>query len=295
VKYKRIRSLARGIDVLRYLNLVQGAYPVDIGKALGLPRPTAHRLLEALEELDLVYRGPNSREFRLTPSIRLLAGGGNKFERLRTAAWPAMRALTAEVIWPCGLAVLQETAMLVIESTCRRSSMSSGLGMAGQSYPLLSSALGKTFLSHCSQERRNAILSDLRAHAAQKDLAVNQRDDVESMAAAGYHDGCSMSLDYSQSRWASIAVPVRAGGEVIASMNLIWPIGELTFDEACKKLKGPLILARDRIEAQLSLSIHGGAVPRISETLLDEPGSAHARHLTFFNIFTQHRIAAAGL
>lgn len=284
MKYKRIRSLARGIEVLRYLNMMQGAYPVDIGKALGLPRPTAHRILEALEELDLVYRGPNSREFRLTPSVRRLASGGSEFSTLRTIAWPVMRDLTAEVVWPCGLAVLNENAMLVVDSTCRQSSMSSGIEMAGQSHALLSSALGQALLSHCGREQRDAIIAELRRHLARNDLAIDDLKDLNAMAQAGHCDGYSICLDLVQPRWASIAVPLRFDGAAIASMNILWHVADLNFDEAIQKLSGPLRSARDRIEAQLCGSMRDRLPSHAAETRLSGPKAAHTKRETLFNI-----------
>jgi IclR family mhp operon transcriptional activator len=277
VKYKRIRSLARGIEVLRYFNAVKGAYPVEIGKALGLPRPTVHRILEALEGLDLVYQGPNSREFRLTPGVRSLAGGDGKYNDLRTIAWPVMRDLSAEVVWPCGLAVPHENAMLIIESTCHQSSMSCGIGMAGQSCSLLGSALGQAFLSHCSQERRDEIMADLCKHAARNDLAVEDLDDVEPMVNANYRDGFAIGLDLPQSRCASIAVPVRVDGAAIASMNIIWHVEDLTFEEAYEKLSGPLLLARERIEAQLRESVRASPALRAAGGRSNAPQAAYTR------------------
>ena len=53
--YKHIRSLSRGIEVLRYLNTVDGAHPSDICRSLDLPRPTVHRILETLGELTLSW------------------------------------------------------------------------------------------------------------------------------------------------------------------------------------------------------------------------------------------------
>ena len=80
--YRRIRSLKRGIDVLRFLNTVKGAQPADICKELKLPRPTVHRILETLEEMKLVHRGYNAREFRLTDGVKRLAQAKGVYEEL---------------------------------------------------------------------------------------------------------------------------------------------------------------------------------------------------------------------
>jgi hypothetical protein len=44
---------------------------------------------------------------------------------------------------------------------------------------------------------------------------------------------------------------VRVNGAAIASMNIVWNLAELTFEQARERLGGPLMAARDRIEMQL--------------------------------------------
>jgi IclR family mhp operon transcriptional activator len=65
-------------------------------------------------------------------------------------------------------------------------------------------------------------------------------------------------------RCASMAVPVRVDGDVVACMNVVWNAADLSFDEARDRLSGPLLKARDRLEASLcelksaDPSDHGG-------------------------------------
>ena len=249
--YKHIRSLSRGIEVLRYLNTVDGAHPSDICQSLGLPRPTVHRILATLGELTLVYQGPFSREYRVSPKVRELAKSRDQFGIIRHAAWPEMHALTSEVVWPSDIAVFQDNAMLIVESTHRISSMSADIGMIGQLRPMLVSPLGLTYLSHCSDAERTAILDQIYAAAVPSDSEGEDRATIERRLADGRRDGFTICHDLAHRRCASMAVPVRGGGEVIACMNIVWHAAELTFDEARDQLSGPLMAARDRLEASL--------------------------------------------
>lgn len=71
--YKQIRSLARGMAILKYLNEKQAATVADIAEQTRIPRATAYRILDALAESGLVYRSPSSSNlFRLTGNIRQL-------------------------------------------------------------------------------------------------------------------------------------------------------------------------------------------------------------------------------
>ncbi len=250
--YRRIRSLTRGIEVLRYLNTVQGAQPTDICKELKLPRPTVHRILDTLEEMRLVHRGYYSREFRLTDGVKRLARAKGVYEELRQAAWPVMHELTARHVWPCDLAVFHDNAMLIVESTHRSSPLSSDIGMVGLSRSMTKSPLGRAFLSHCSDAQREAIFAALALRAGENDGLLHQREAIDRMVEQGRRDGFSMCPELPHTRCASIAVPIRAHRQVVATMNMVWNIKELTFAEAGTQLGVPLLAARDQIERRLA-------------------------------------------
>ncbi len=249
--YRRIRSLTRGIDVLRYLNTVQGAQPTDICKELRLPRPTVHRILDTLEEMKLVHRGYYSREFRLTDGVKRLARAKGVYEDLRQAAWPIMHELTARHVWPCDLAVFHDNAMLIVESTHRSSPLSSDIGMVGLSRSMTSSPLGRAFLSHCDDAQREAIFTALALQTSENDGLLRQREAIDRMIEQGRNDGFSMCPELPHTRCASIAVPIRVRGHVVATMNMVWNIKELTFADAGTQLGVPLLAARDQIERRL--------------------------------------------
>jgi IclR family mhp operon transcriptional activator len=250
--YRRIRSLARGIEVLRYLNKVKGAHPVAIAKGVGLPRPTVHRILESLEELELVYQGLDSGEFRLTPGVRRLTGGGGVFDNLRSAAWPVMRDLAAEVVWPSDLAVFDHNVMKIIASSHRLSSIASDIAVVGETRSVLHSQLGLAYLSHCSDERRDAVVDELLRHESRNGQIVDDLEQINRSVMSGCRNGFNMGPDLPKGRLASIAVPVRVNGAAIASMNITWCLEDLTFEQAHDRLSKPLLVARDRIEVQLS-------------------------------------------
>lgn len=273
--YRRIRSLARGIEVLRYLNRVNGAHPVAIAKEVGLPRPTVHRILESLEELELVYQGLCSGEFRITPGVRRLAGGGGNFDKLKSAAWPVMRDLTAELVWPSDLAVFHNNEMQIIESTHRLSSVASDIDVIGQTRPMLHSSLGLAYLSHCGDERRGAVIDELCTHEARNSQLVDDLEQINLMIESCSRNGFSICPDPREVRCASIAVPVRVNGAVVASLSIEWSLTDLTLEQARERLSRPLLSARDGIEAQLRERVRPGCALR-------DPGCpSHTTHSVY--------------
>ncbi len=251
--YRRIRSLSRGIEVVRYLNTVKGAHPAEIGRELGLPRPTVHRILETLEEMELVYQGAYSGEFRLTPGVTRLVGGEDKFSDLRSAAWPVMRQLTADLIWPVELAIFHANKMLIIESTHRISSLSFDLLVNGQSRPMLESSLGRAYLSRADTRTRKSFLARLNGAASQEGVGKLDLSAVEALLENDRRNGFSMCADLPQGRCASFAVPVCTDGEAVASLGLTWQFADMTFEQARDRLAGPMKAAEAQIATQIRL------------------------------------------
>lgn len=266
--YKHIRSLARGIEVLKYLNTVSGAHAADIGRHLNLPRPTVHRILETLEELNLVYQGPFSREYRVTPGVRGLAGQRTDFGELRRAAWGPMRDLTEQVIWPSDLAVYKHGEMLIVESTHRLSPLSVDIGMIGLSRSMLGSPLGRAYLSHCSPEQRAEVVEALRAKLAPDQDWKKTLQTIDRIVADGLRDGVSTCAEMPHPRCASMAAPVCVGGQAVGAINVVWNIADLSYEEAKEKLRGPLLEARDRIEAELGGKPTAPVFPREAAELM---------------------------
>ncbi|EIZ78325.1 Transcriptional regulator [Novosphingobium sp. Rr 2-17] len=249
--YKHIRSLSRGIEVLKYLNTVSGAHAADIGRHLDLPRPTVHRILETLEELNLIYQGPFSREYRVTPSVRGLAGQRTDFGELRGAAWGALQELTEQVIWPSDLAVFHEGRMLIVESTHRLSPLSVDIGMIGLARSMFDSPLGRAYLSDCSAAQRAKVLERLHADQGPGADWAQTLATVDRIVADGRRDGFSTCAEKPHPRCASMAAAVCVAGDVVGVINVVWNRADLSYEEARDKLGGPLLAARDRIAVEL--------------------------------------------
>ena len=65
-RYHRVRGLEKGLAVLRAMNRLGEASAASVAGTTGLPRPTAHRLLETLLATGYVARGRVRGTYRLT-------------------------------------------------------------------------------------------------------------------------------------------------------------------------------------------------------------------------------------
>lgn len=251
--YASIRSLARGLRVLQYLNTVIEATPVEICQKLDLPRPTVHRILDTLIDRGWVYQSRSTSAFRLTSEVRRLnhvAAGGKSIEAL---ARPILTRLTEEIAWPSDLAVRDRDAMVICDSTHRISALSFDAGIIGHRRPMLESALGRAYLSHCPEAERREILKLLKASSDPDAARAGDEAFIADLIEAGRRDGVSNRADQSNRSSIAIAAPIRFDGGVVACINIVWLASAMPYSEAAAWLTPHLLAARDRIEERLEI------------------------------------------
>src|SRR5262249_16958201 len=142
-----VRSLVRGLALLELVNEMGGVRPADAARMLDLPRPTAHRLLETMEELGYVRRSPSDNRFLVTLKARRLSGGYDTDVQLSEAAGAILSRLLHDLVWPVNIATYRSGMMVVRETTHERSPLSVDKGMLGREVPILRTACGRAFLA----------------------------------------------------------------------------------------------------------------------------------------------------
>ncbi len=120
-KTNAVRSLARGLAVLSYVNKSGESRPAEIAKALGLPRPTVYRLLETLEEMGYVAFSATSNYVRVTRLAASLGDGYVLTSEISQAAGPIFADYSQQLVWPLDLTVYNNAAMVIQETTHGRS------------------------------------------------------------------------------------------------------------------------------------------------------------------------------
>jgi DNA-binding IclR family transcriptional regulator len=200
----------------------------EVARALGLPIPTAHRILIALKRHGYVTQHEDTKRFRLGLAALHLGDRARAVVDLRSVALPSLRRLTQET---------GETSLLTVLSPSRDRGMC--LERVETSHPLRLSV----------QPGRQA---PLHAGASQKVLLAFMRDDeVDRVIAGGLEHLCHATitdprllreeLDLVRSRgWASsyeetnvgvwgVAVPLLdARDDVVCAVGIAGPSARLT-------------------------------------------------------------------
>lgn len=151
-----VQAIARAAAVLRALERAPGGLGIsEIATTTGLAKSTAHRIVAALGEEDLVTHQAGDGRVRLGSGIARLAAAGREAlgERLR----PVLLDLRRELNETVDLAVLDGSSVRFVDQVPaprRLRAMSS----VGELFPLHCTANGKALLAALPVERAEALL-----------------------------------------------------------------------------------------------------------------------------------------
>lgn len=240
-KYTNVRGLARGLQVLRALNAMEGgrATSQQISDITGLHRTTVRRLLETLTEEGVVRRSVSDDSFRLTLNVRSLSEGFTDDERIATIAPPIMGQLLQRVAWPSDLTTPDGDAMIIRETTHRFSQLSFHRSMVGRRLPMLLTAAGRAYFAMCPDEERADILELLRSGAGgeeQQTLAANDaliRSLIKRVRSDGF--GSNYGDWVAQRKIGAVAVPIVSRQRVLASLNVVFLWRAVNLAEATRR------------------------------------------------------------
>lgn len=253
--YSTVRSLVRGLDLLRALNAHDKgrASLAQLAARTGLHRTTVRRLLETLIEAGYVRRSDSDDSYVLRLQVRALAEGFKDEERVCAVSGPILSELLQHVRWPSDLCTPEGGTMLIRESTHRFSALSFHRAMVGERLPMLLTAAGRAYFCYCPDEEREALTALLRQDPLQATLASDARfitNLVEQTRARGYS---SNEGDWAEERKVgAIATPVFERGKVIASINVIYLTRAISHAEAAARYLPALVRAGRQLEALLA-------------------------------------------
>ncbi len=225
--YKEVRGLTRGLELLRALNRMPGgmASTSELASRCGLHRTTAKRLLETLRIDGLVRTGETDGWYGLTFEVRRLAEGFEDEAWVAQVATPVMRSFVPELHWPSDLATIEAGFMVVRESTHRWSNLSQHRAMIGERMPVFVTALGRAYLSACSDEELEALLALLGRRGDWIGEFARRRAAVRRLVADVRRRGHAVNAGewVQDPHFSAIAVPVFAGQRLLGAVNMVFP------------------------------------------------------------------------
>lgn len=162
-KAKTIRSLERGLNVMRTLQELGPASLKEIYNVSKLPRPTLLRILRTLESVGLIRRGIGDGLYRNSFRLEKMVYKLDETDRLAEIAAPIIDQLCKKISWPSDLAVLSRDGLYMeLKETSRPNSpFLLNHDQIGHQVNLVLSAVGRAYLAHCSNDELEILTAQL--------------------------------------------------------------------------------------------------------------------------------------
>ncbi|MEM6371229.1 MAG: IclR family transcriptional regulator [Pseudomonadota bacterium] len=153
--------------------------PVELIDALGLPKPTVHRLLQTAEAQGFLQRDLDGRSYGPGPRLRALALSTMTSEHLRTARLAILRGVAEQIGETCNLATPDREGMTYLDRVETEWPLRIQLPI-GTKVPFYCTASGKMYLSslnvaHLERYLRAASLTQQTARTI-TDIEVLRRE-----------------------------------------------------------------------------------------------------------------------
>lgn len=202
----------------------------DIVYLLDLPRPTAHRMIATLEDMQFLQKMPVKGKYAIAPKLVGLASSilGS------TIVYAPMQALLSAVAQKtgetCGLALMSSGEVEYIASVMGQSPLTLQF-QAGQRAPLHCTSSGQVFLAGLPSDRLEAYLESgpweqLTPKTITEPKALHER--LRKVRSQGYSANESEYI----AGVVGAAVPIEdAEGAVIAALTLSAPMSRRTLQE----------------------------------------------------------------
>ena len=234
VKYKKVRAINRGMDILAALSEEPGASVAQISKKVLVHRTTVYRILDTLEDAGYVRRSLVDDHYCLTNKLRTLGSGIDEDANIIDIAARHIRDLSSEIGWPSSIATIDGHRLVIRETTHGISSLFVHDVRIGTESPVLTSAMGRAFLGFCSDSKREKTIRMIAdSDRLESSLA---RDDtyVDRVINLTREQGFGCSFGESRKLLASIALPIHLANEVKACINVVFFRSAVSADVAIR-------------------------------------------------------------
>ena len=229
-----IRSLERGLKVLRALQEQPISSLHDIHQQTRISKPSLLRILHTLEHSGLIARRLADGRYRISANLSHLARKRDRYDGVAEAAAPVLDRLCQKVSWPSDLMVPAGDHMEIRESSCVRTPFSTYFMHVRVGTPInwVLSAVGRAYLAYCPEHERQKILVLLRkSNKPENQLARDPKRFDRILAETrlygyGTRDPSFIGGAYGRQTpdgLAGIAVPLLGRGRVHGVINIIWP------------------------------------------------------------------------
>jgi IclR family transcriptional regulator, mhp operon transcriptional activator len=255
---KTIRSLDRGLEVLRLLSQSHPMGLTELQRQVSLPKATLCRILRTLQSQGYVWQGIGDSRYRASYSLRAMGEALGPPDRIAEVAGPILDKLCAKVLWPSDLSVRNGLCMQLVETSRSHSYFLLNRLQIGFRINMLLSAPGRAYLAHCPDEERDEILSMLRAEKDPGHYLAYSPGQIKRILKETRERGYgsrerTWGGHYNEpkakfnDRLTAIAVPILGRSKVLGCINIVWFERLFRQEEMARRHLGDLTKAAQAI------------------------------------------------
>lgn len=197
--------------------------PTDLIDALGLPKPTVHRLLQTAEAEGFLQRDLDGRSYGPGRRLRALAVSTISSEHLRTARLTILRGVAEEIGETCNLATPDREGMTYLDRVETEWPLRIQLPI-GTQVPFHCTASGKMYLSTLRPHILRTVLS-ARPLEAHTESTLVDLDGIKAELETTRMRGYSADNEEFMPGMAAVAVPIWDGqNKLLATLSAHAPI-----------------------------------------------------------------------
>lgn len=204
--------------------------PSDLIDALGLPKPTVHRLLQTAEAEGFLQRDLDGRSYGPGRRLRALAVSTMSAEHLRTARLTILRGVAEQIGETCNLATPDREGMTYLDRVETEWPLRIQLPI-GTQVPFHCTASGKMYLSTLRPNILRSILAT-RPLERHTDATLTDIDKLRAELDLTRERGYSTDNEEFMDGMTALAVPVLDGqGKLLATLSAHAPMQRRTLAE----------------------------------------------------------------
>ena len=198
----------------------------QIVRRTGLPRSSAHRMLERLVQLRWLRR--SGRDYELGMRLVELGSLAVHQDRLVRAAAPLLGELHRATGLVVHLAVLDGPDVVYLDKIGDRALGAIPTRVGGRQ-PAHCTAVGKAILAYCDQDACENSYVDLRVRKTRYSISTNSQLAAE-LAKVRAH-GVAFEREESLLGFGCVAAPIGNPGEAVAAVSVCGPMNRMMFDQ----------------------------------------------------------------
>ena len=227
--YSGVRVIAKAAAILRALGRhPEGMSIREIGKLIDVPRSTVQRIVDALDQENLVISASPTSGVKLGPALIGLAALAKKFD-VAEMAHPVVAQLAKELGETVDLAVLDRDKAVVVDQVSGINKLRA-VSAVGDTLPLHCTASGKAILAMLPDDELDKLRTRLKLQPRTKNTILTWSKLDEEIRNIRRH-GYSVDREESFPGICAVGAAFRGPGDEIAVFSVPTPTERFTAAE----------------------------------------------------------------